>query len=167
LAPVARRPGSSFRRRRAADKHFLTLHSWFGGVALLLVALSVLGGAFKSLSVGGLLWVDEVHRQVCRLCRRGLSSVSLACPVQSGYFTFILLVVSCILGLFNKVSLLPPFSLVHSLARPGLQVVLFPKGFSGPFVVPSVSELAKPGGTWSYSVRSSQLLASANAESRC
>ena len=70
--------------------HFLTLHSWFGAFAMATCLLNALYGVTKSarfLQWPHLQWKDKGHRF--------LGSVS-----------FVALIVSCKLGLYNKVTII-------------------------------------------------------------
>jgi uncharacterized membrane protein len=68
-------------------KHFLTLHSWVGAVAMATCVMNAFYGVAKSarfLQLPRLQWTDEGHRSL-------------------GYISFIALIVACKLGLYNKV----------------------------------------------------------------
>eukprot|EP00616_Rhizochromulina_sp_CCMP1243_P003810 CAMPEP_0118963726 /NCGR_PEP_ID=MMETSP1173-20130426/1536_1 /TAXON_ID=1034831 /ORGANISM="Rhizochromulina marina cf, Strain CCMP1243" /LENGTH=269 /DNA_ID=CAMNT_0006912085 /DNA_START=38 /DNA_END=847 /DNA_ORIENTATION=- len=69
-------------------KHFLSLHSWVGALALGLMLLNTLGGAAKSAMIGGLRWRDAIHR----------AAGSLAFSVMCG---------ATATGMYNKVLVLP------------------------------------------------------------
>jgi hypothetical protein len=68
------------------DKHFLSLHSWVGSLALLFTALNYLSGALNSANFPfpKLLWKNPYH-------------------VSFGQLSFVFLCLATALGLYNKV----------------------------------------------------------------
>jgi hypothetical protein len=110
-------------QNKPPNKHFLTLHSFLGLLALGLCALNIVGAVYKSFetsiarkglwSLPQIQWRDKIHRKL-------------------GATAFICLLCASASGLYNK-------------------IVLLPDGWGGDISGPTFAWLV-PGGTWSYNI---------------